>query len=191
MRPPGGKDWTGAVSITAEITGEATPGADVELLISADVAVFNAITQPYAQCGHAFDGATSAMLTTRRFGCMVAPAGLSAHAWLAAWGTPDIGAIQAPVEIESTSSGWPPPAGVDLIVVPSPQQGTAAFGEVAASVASPEHWQSGDTDETGPTAAINRRIELAGSLSPTMEEFQVKYCAGFGLNTIGRTPDLE
>lgn len=174
-----------------EVTSEATPDADVELLIAADQWVLDAISGPYAQAGHAFDGQSTGGLQDRTFGAMIAPGAKAARAWLVNWAT-GVGAGLPHVEIESTSSGGITGVpGPDVITIKRVAYGSDAYADVGGPIQMPVIFSSGDDPETAPGATMDRRIELPTSLSPQFEEIRVTNCAGFGLVMVVPDDDLE
>jgi hypothetical protein len=186
------RDWKSAVSITAEITAEATPDASLELLLAADVAVLDAITHPYAQAGHAFDGQSTGELTDRQFGAMIAPGAIAARAYLSLWGQ-KISGSQSHYQIDTSSSGGIPSGANDVINVPSSILNGTAYADLGGTSQVVGHDISGDDDTTNPVASgpLNRRIELTETLAPGLEVIRIRDCAGFGLVVMVVSGDLE
>ena len=189
-RAPGGRNWKNAVDATAEVTAEATPAANIELLIAAELIVWDAITTPYAQPGLAFDGVDTGSLRDRHFGLMIAPAGTSARAWITRWGKWSDAAQHPNILIETTNSGGIPSAAAEVIKVAPGDTGTELYADFGA-IQAPYEVYSGDDPDLTPGKSKDRQIELLGSLSPNVEVIRIRFAAGFGLVVVGRTEDLE
>lgn len=192
MRKASRRNWLNLVDPTVEVTSKATPTASIELLRVADELVKDAITHPYAGCGMAFDGAATGSQTDRRAGVMVAPECLKARAWLTLWGKGfGKGAIMTSVQVETTSSGGIPAAGADVITVFAQQQGGPGMGWVDGIFNEASTFLTGDDPEDAPAAAINRKIVLADSPSPSHEQLRIRNASSFTLMVTDQPLDIE
>jgi hypothetical protein len=183
-------NWKNGTTTTTVCGTDPTPPASMALLWSAEQWPIAVGAMPYPTTAHLVEGNTAAVLTTRRFAVVVAPACMYGRLHVTRCGGSLNFAAQANTTGGSTTSGGY--AGASVITAPPGTSGDELYHNAGATPAieTVVLVTSAKPDDT-PAASKNRAFQVPEDRVCTVEEFQVTLCAGVGLEITSRTADLE
>lgn len=176
---------TGALAVETICGQDPTPPAQQALLLAADLAVLEAALGPYVGCGHMVDANLSGQ-SQRQVGIPVAPGTRYGRMHVTRSGHVDLStsAAQADTTVGGTTAGIP-----STITAKSPYLGSERYLETGSPLALSVIVTTGTALVASPDPS--RAVQFVEANNSAIEMVEVNVAAGFCVEIIDRTADIE